>query len=78
MSPGRRDEGLHRGGGAEAARAGGKEINYEGASGPCDFTDIGDIKDCKFRFQGVENGKFKLLEVQSERDVLTTLVRSWC
>src|SRR5437660_89973 len=26
----------------------GKEINYEGASGPCDFTDIGDILDCKF------------------------------
>jgi branched-chain amino acid transport system substrate-binding protein len=24
----------------------GKEINYEGASGPCDFTDIGDIIDC--------------------------------
>jgi ABC-type branched-subunit amino acid transport system substrate-binding protein len=44
--------------------ADGKEINYEGASGPCDFTDIGDIKDCKFRFQVVESGKFKLVSVQ--------------
>jgi ABC-type branched-subunit amino acid transport system substrate-binding protein len=42
----------------------GREINYEGASGPCDFTDIGDIKDCKFRFQIVEGGKFKLVTVQ--------------
>ncbi|MGC8200656.1 hypothetical protein, partial [Salmonella enterica] len=33
----------------------GKEINYEGASGPCDFNDIGDILDCKFRFMKVEN-----------------------
>lgn len=45
------------------ALAGGGEINYEGASGPCDFTDIGDITDCKFRYQAVENGKFKLLKV---------------
>jgi ABC-type branched-subunit amino acid transport system substrate-binding protein len=44
--------------------AGGQEINYEGASGPCDFTDIGDIQGCKFRFQTVESGKFKLVTVQ--------------
>lgn len=44
--------------------ADGKSINYEGASGPCDFTDIGDIKDCKFRYQIVEGGKFKFLAVQ--------------
>jgi branched-chain amino acid transport system substrate-binding protein len=44
--------------------AAGREINYEGASGPCDFTDIGDIKDCKFRFQVVTAGKFKLISVQ--------------
>ncbi|MEJ1978000.1 MAG: hypothetical protein WDN49_19705 [Acetobacteraceae bacterium] len=44
--------------------ADGKAVNYEGASGPCDFTDIGDIKDCKFRFQVVEDGKFKFLKVQ--------------
>jgi branched-chain amino acid transport system substrate-binding protein len=41
----------------------GKEINYEGASGPCDFTDIGDIQDCKFRYQRVAGGKFKFLKV---------------
>ena len=41
----------------------GKDINYEGASGPCDFTDIGDIVDCKFRYNKVENGKFVLLKV---------------
>ena len=45
------------------ALAGDVEINYEGASGPCDFTDIGDITDCKFRYQAVESGKFKLLKV---------------
>jgi branched-chain amino acid transport system substrate-binding protein len=42
----------------------GKDINYEGASGDCDFTDIGDIKDCKFRFQVVEKGQFKLVGIQ--------------
>ncbi len=41
----------------------GKEINYEGASGPCDFTDIGDIIDCKFRYNKVDGGKFVLLKV---------------
>ncbi|SHI66374.1 branched-chain amino acid transport system substrate-binding protein [Roseomonas rosea] len=41
----------------------GKEINYEGASGPCDFTEIGDIVDCKFRYQIVENGAFRFLKV---------------
>jgi branched-chain amino acid transport system substrate-binding protein len=40
-----------------------KEINYEGASGPCDFTDIGDIVDCKFRYQIVENGRLRFLSV---------------
>ena len=41
----------------------GKEINYEGASGPCDFTDIGDIQDCRFRYMEVVDGKFKFLKV---------------
>jgi branched-chain amino acid transport system substrate-binding protein len=41
----------------------GTEINYEGASGPCDFTDIGDIIDCKFRYNKVSDGKFVLLKV---------------
>ncbi|MFI4995905.1 MAG: ABC transporter substrate-binding protein [Hyphomicrobiales bacterium] len=42
--------------------ADGKEINYEGASGPCDFNEIGDVTDCKFRYQIVEHGKFKFLK----------------
>jgi branched-chain amino acid transport system substrate-binding protein len=45
------------------ALAAGREINYEGASGPCDFTDIGDIIDCKFRYQQVVGGKFKFLKI---------------
>jgi branched-chain amino acid transport system substrate-binding protein len=48
--------------GLKALGAGGS-INYEGASGPCDFTDIGDIIDCKFRYQIVNNGQFKFLKV---------------
>lgn len=46
-----------------ALLAKGKEINYEGVSGPCDFTDIGDITDCKFRFQVVKNGAFQLVRI---------------
>jgi len=41
----------------------GKEINYEGASGPCDFTDIGDIIDCKFRYQRIAGAKSKFLKI---------------
>jgi branched-chain amino acid transport system substrate-binding protein len=41
----------------------GTDINYEGASGPCDFTEIGDIIDCKFRYNKVADGKFVLLKV---------------
>ena len=37
----------------------GKEINSEGASGPCDFTETGDIIDCKIRFDVAEKGAFK-------------------
>jgi branched-chain amino acid transport system substrate-binding protein len=39
----------------------GKEINYEGASGPCDFTEQGDIIDCKIRFDRAEKGAFKVI-----------------
>jgi branched-chain amino acid transport system substrate-binding protein len=39
----------------------GKAINYEGASGPCDFTETGDILDCKIRFEQAQGGKFKLV-----------------
>ena len=41
----------------------GKDDQVPGASGPCTFTDIGDISDCKFRFNQVEDGAFTLLEV---------------
>lgn len=41
----------------------GKDINYEGASGPCDFTETGDIIDTKFRYEQAEKGKLKLLRI---------------
>jgi branched-chain amino acid transport system substrate-binding protein len=41
----------------------GKDVNYDGASGPCDFNEIGDILDTKFRYEQVEKGKFKLLKI---------------
>ena len=41
----------------------GKEINYEGASGPCDFTETGDIIDCKIRFDVAEKGAFKSVKL---------------
>jgi branched-chain amino acid transport system substrate-binding protein len=43
--------------------AAGKEINYDGASGPCDFDPIGDILTCKFRFDKVEKGAFVTVKV---------------
>jgi branched-chain amino acid transport system substrate-binding protein len=43
--------------------AAGKEINYSGASGPCQFTPIGDISGCKFRFDIVQKGQSKLLQL---------------
>jgi ABC-type branched-subunit amino acid transport system substrate-binding protein len=45
------------------ALAAGKEINYEGASGPCDFTDIGDILGCRFRYMQVKKGKLEFLKL---------------
>jgi branched-chain amino acid transport system substrate-binding protein len=45
------------------ALAAGKEVNYEGASGPCDFTDIGDIEGCRFRYMEVVDGKLRFLKV---------------
>jgi branched-chain amino acid transport system substrate-binding protein len=41
----------------------GKEVKYSGASGPCIFTDIGDITDCKFRYNRADNGAFKFIEI---------------
>ena len=34
-----------------------------GSSGPCDFTDIGDIYTTQFRYEQVEGGEFKLLKI---------------
>lgn len=45
------------------AIAAGKEINYEGASGPCDFTEIGDILGCRFRYMKVAKGKLEFLKL---------------
>ena len=62
---------ISQGGGAKVgsaldglrALAAGQDINYEGASGPCDFTERGDIEGCKFRFEQVRAGKITLLSV---------------
>lgn len=45
------------------ALATGKEINYEGASGPCDFTEVGDITGCRFRMMKVAKGKLEFLKL---------------
>ena len=41
----------------------GKQVNYDGASGPCDFTEIGDILDCKIRVEVAEKGRYRLLAI---------------
>ena len=46
-----------------AALKAGKNIKYSGASGPCTFTDIGDISDCRFSFNRADNGAFKFIEL---------------
>jgi branched-chain amino acid transport system substrate-binding protein len=46
-----------------AALKQGKTIKYSGASGPCVFNAIGDILDCKFRFNRVKGGKLRFIEV---------------
>ncbi len=43
--------------------ASGRKIDYAGASGPCDFTDAGDISDSKFLYQQVKAGKLITLKV---------------
>ena len=43
--------------------AAGKKIDYAGASGPCDFTEVGDITDSKFLYQQVKGGKLANLKV---------------
>lgn len=39
------------------------DVNFDGASGPCDFNDVGDIINCRFRFEMADGGKYKLLEI---------------
>lgn len=39
------------------AIAEGKEINYEGASGPCKFADNGNVVDVTFRFNQIKDGE---------------------
>lgn len=41
----------------------GEKVDYTGASGPCDFTDIGDINDCKFRYEQARKGRIELIRV---------------
>lgn len=43
--------------------ASGKEVDYEGASGPCQFDARGDILDSPFRYDQVKAGKLKLVKI---------------
>ena len=38
-------------------------VNYDGASGPCQFTDRGDITDARFRYEQVKGGKITLVKI---------------
>jgi branched-chain amino acid transport system substrate-binding protein len=42
----------------------GKKIDYSGASGPCDFTDTGDIGGAQFRWQRIANKRFETVRVE--------------
>ena len=43
--------------------AAGKPIDYTGASGPCQFNEIGDIVSSKFRYDRVKDGKPELVKI---------------
>jgi branched-chain amino acid transport system substrate-binding protein len=45
------------------ALAAGRAINYEGASGPVEFDERGDIRGTRFRYERAANGRFELLEL---------------
>jgi branched-chain amino acid transport system substrate-binding protein len=45
------------------AIAAGRPVNYEGASGPVEFDERGDIRGTKFRFEVAEGGRFRVLEI---------------
>lgn len=38
-------------------------VNYDGASGPCQFTERGDITDSRFRYEQIRAGKIQLLKI---------------
>lgn len=41
----------------------GRAVNFDGASGPVDFDERGDIRGTKFRFERAANGRFELMEI---------------
>ena len=41
----------------------GKEIKYSGASGPCKFSEIGNIQEVIFRFNQVKDGKIAEIKI---------------
>ncbi|MCX8995950.1 ABC transporter substrate-binding protein [Rhizobiaceae bacterium BDR2-2] len=41
----------------------GKDVNYDGASGACDFNEKGDIIDCRFRYSEAKDGKIELIKI---------------
>jgi branched-chain amino acid transport system substrate-binding protein len=41
----------------------GRAVNFDGASGPVDFDDRGDIRGTKFRYERAENGRFVVMEI---------------
>ncbi len=45
------------------AIAAGRAVNYDGASGPCDFNEVGDILDTKFRYEQVRGGSLALIRI---------------
>jgi branched-chain amino acid transport system substrate-binding protein len=45
------------------ALSAGRKIDYDGASGPCDFTETGDITEVKFRYEQVRAGKMALVRI---------------
>jgi branched-chain amino acid transport system substrate-binding protein len=50
---------------AEGAKllAEGKTLDYDGASGPCNFSPTGDITDVRFRYETVKGGKLTLSSI---------------
>src|SRR5258705_1252484 len=41
----------------------GRDVNYEGASGPCDFDAKGDVLTVKFKYEQVKAGKLVFVKV---------------